>query len=179
MDRRSLAAAAAVAVASAAFGAWAADKTSSAPAKDKKPAAAAEDGLPPASTQEQIDKMDNGPDTIDVSKYPKEQQSNYLVFAARCSKCHTLARPINSPYALPEEWDAYVKKMSRKPRSGLDGDGDEKKKIRQQIIDFLTYDSSVRKKDAIEAKRKAKGKPGAKEEKSSKPKDGADAKPGS
>ena len=92
--------------------------------------------------------FDKGPDKIDVSKYPKEQQENYTVFARRCSKCHTLARPINSPYCLPEEWDAYVHKMQKKKRSGLDS-GSVKK-----IISFLTYDSQVRKKDAIEKKLK-------------------------
>ncbi len=46
---------------------------------------------------------DKGPAEIDVSKYPAEQQSNYNTFAKKCSKCHTLARAINSPYALPKE----------------------------------------------------------------------------
>lgn len=96
---------------------------------------------------------DKGPDTIDVSKYPKEQQDNYKVFAERCAKCHTLARPINSEYALPEEWSAYVDKMRHKKRSGIGGsptEGDQK-----MITDFLIYDSSVRKKELIEKKHKA------------------------
>jgi len=118
----------------------------------------ADDGMPPASSQEQIDKMDQGPDTIDVSKYKDEKhpeinyQDYYLVFAAKCSKCHTLARPINSPYALAQEWKTYVTKMSHKPRSGI-SDDDAKK-----IIAFLTYDSSVRKTDII-AQKKAKKTP--------------------
>jgi|GEM_PF-664435 len=113
------------------------------------PAALADDA-PAASTQEQIDKMDQGVDSIDVSQYPKEQQDNYPVFATKCSKCHTLARPINSPYSLPEEWQAYVTKMSHKPRAGIDEDS------AKAIIAFLTYDSSVRKKDNIAAKLTAK-----------------------
>ncbi len=93
---------------------------------------------------------DNGPDTIDVSKYPAEQQANYKVFTEKCSKCHTLARPINSPFALPEEWQAYVTKMMRKKRSGIDKDSVK------SIVEFLTYDSSVRKKDLIKQKLKEK-----------------------
>jgi len=97
-------------------------------------------------TSEKEFPYDKGPDKIDVSKYPKEQQENYKVFAKKCSKCHTLARPINAPLALPEEWEAYVNKMVKKKRSGVDG------KSAKKIIDFLTYDSSVRKKDLVEKK---------------------------
>lgn len=93
---------------------------------------------------------DKGPETIDVSKYPKEQQENYKVFSEKCAKCHTLARPINSQYALPEEWTAYVDKMRHKKRSGIDDDS------QKTITSFLIYDSSVRKKDLIEKKLKEK-----------------------
>ncbi|MDE2039805.1 MAG: cytochrome c [Elusimicrobia bacterium] len=102
--------------------------------------------------------FDNGPDTIDVSKYPPEQQKNYKVFAQKCSRCHTLARPINSHYALPEEWKAYVSKMRHKRHSGI-SDKDEDK-----ITAFLIYDSSVRKADLIKQKLKEEAKkPEAKE----------------
>jgi len=94
--------------------------------------------------------FDNGPDTIDVSSYPAVLQENYKVFSEKCSKCHTLARPINSPYALPEEWQAYVTKMRQKKRSGINEENAAK------IIEFLTYDSSIRKKDNIEQKLKEK-----------------------
>jgi cytochrome c5 len=92
--------------------------------------------------------MDKGPATVDVSKYPAEQQANYRVFADKCAKCHTLARPINSSFALPDEWERYVKRMMRKPGSGISG-GDGKK-----IFEFLKYDSQVRKKDLYEKKLK-------------------------
>ncbi len=91
---------------------------------------------------------DNGPDTIDVSGYPEEQQRNYKLFQLRCSKCHTISRPINSKFALPEEWSAYVEKMRRKRRSGV------RRKDAVRISSFLIYDSSVRKKELIEAKLK-------------------------
>ncbi|MFI5360441.1 MAG: hypothetical protein ACHQ49_00605 [Elusimicrobiota bacterium] len=105
------------------------------------------------ATSDKSDKVfeaDKGVDSIDVSKYPKEQQDNYKVFAEKCSKCHTLARPINSNYALPEEWTAYVNRMRHKKRSGIDDDA------QKTITDFLIYDSSVRKKDIIAQKLKDK-----------------------
>ncbi len=103
------------------------------------------------SSAEELAKFDQGDDTIDVSSYSAEMQQNYEIFAARCSKCHTLSRPINSDYALPDEWSRYVKRMMRKPGSGIN------KKDAKQIFDFLVYDSSVRKKDLIAAKQVAAG----------------------
>ena len=103
-----------------------------------------------AAAPDKVFEADKGPDTIDVSKYPKEQQANYKVFAEKCSKCHTLARPVNSDYALPEEWTAYVDKMRHKKRSGIDDDA------QKTVTDFLIYDSAVRKKDLIAKKLKAK-----------------------
>ena len=95
---------------------------------------------------------DRGPDTIDVSRYPEEQREGYRLFSKKCSKCHTLARPINSLYALPEEWSAYVDKMRRKKGSRI---GDAARRI---IAGFLIYDSSVRKK-ALIARKMATGAP--------------------
>ena len=74
-------------------------------------------------------------------------KANYELFAARCAKCHSLARPINSDYALDEEWSRYVKRMMRKPGSGISP------KEAKKIYEFLAYDSSVRKKDLIESKK--------------------------
>lgn len=98
------------------------------------------------SSEERLASFDSGPKTIDVSSYPAEMQENYKVFAARCTKCHTLARPINSDYALPEEWSRYVKRMMRKPGSGISP------KDGKKIYEFLAYDSSIRKKELIEEK---------------------------
>ena len=91
---------------------------------------------------------DKGPATIDVSKYPPEIQDDYKLFSKKCTHCHTLARPINSDYALPDEWSRYVKRMMRKPDSQISTD--EAKKI----YDFLVYDSKTRKKDLLEKKMK-------------------------
>ncbi len=109
-------------------------------------AATAVDGQDPSS-EERLAAFDEGPKTIDVSSYPEEMQENYTLFAARCSKCHTLSRPINSDYALPDEWSRYVKRMMRKPGSGITP------KEGKKIYEFLAYDSSVRKKELVEKKK--------------------------
>lgn len=93
--------------------------------------------------------FDKGPSTIDVSKYPKEMQDIYKnVFTVKCSKCHTIARPINAPYALESEWKTYIKKMMKKPGSGINPS------VAKKVFKFLVYDSKIRKKDAIARKLK-------------------------
>ena len=62
--------------------------------------------------------QDKGPDKIDVSAYPAPQQAAYKVFATKCSKCHTIARPINTMMKR-DEWERYVKRMMHKPNSGI------------------------------------------------------------
>ena len=91
---------------------------------------------------------DKGPATINVSKYPADMQSKYKVFASKCMKCHTLARPINSEFALDDEWERYIKRMMRKPGSGIAAaDG-------KAIFEFLAYDSKIRKKVLFDRKTK-------------------------
>jgi hypothetical protein len=107
--------------------------------------ARAEDQLD-AETKARIDKYEQGPATIDVSKYPQGIQDNYETFSQKCTQCHKLSRPINCDYALPDEWSRYVKRMMRKPGSGIDS-ADGKK-----IYEFLVYDSSVRKKAMLDDK---------------------------
>ena len=98
------------------------------------------------SSEDKLADFDSGSKTIDVSSYPSDMQEKYELFSRKCSKCHTLARPINSDYALPDEWSRYVKRMMRKPGSEI------APKEGKQIYEFLAYDSSVRKKELIEKK---------------------------
>jgi hypothetical protein len=102
------------------------------------------DDPPDAATQARIDRFEKGPATVDVSKYPQGIQDNYEIFQQKCSQCHKLSRPINSDYALPDEWSRYVKRMMHKPGSGIDSTSGKK------IYEFLVYDSSVRKKAMID-----------------------------
>ncbi len=99
-----------------------------------------------AATKARVERFEKGPATVDVSKYPQGIQENYEVFSQKCSQCHKLSRPINSDYALPDEWSRYIKRMMYKPGSGISS-GEGKK-----IYEFLVYDASVRKKAMIEEK---------------------------
>jgi hypothetical protein len=57
-----------------------------------------------------------------------------------------LSRPINSDYALPDEWSRYIKRMMYKPGSNISA-ADGKK-----VYEFLVYDSSIRKKAMVDDK---------------------------
>jgi mono/diheme cytochrome c family protein len=82
--------------------------------------------------------QDKGSDKINISAYPPEQQKGYKVFTDKCSKCHTIARPINTSMTAPE-WSRYVKRMMHKPNSGIsDAQG-------KTIYEFLAYDQENRK----------------------------------
>ncbi|MBZ5620506.1 MAG: photosystem P840 reaction-center cytochrome c-551 [Acidobacteriia bacterium] len=82
--------------------------------------------------------QDKGPDKIDVSAYPAALQANYKLFASKCSKCHTIARPMNTMMKR-DEWQRYVSRMMHKPNSGIsDSQG-------KQIFDFLVFDQTERK----------------------------------
>jgi len=107
--------------------------------------ARAEDQLD-AETKARVDRFEKGPATIDVSKYPDGIKDNYEVFSTKCTQCHKLSRPINSDYAVPDEWSRYIKRMMHKPGSGISS-ADGKK-----IYEFLVYDSSVRKKAMLDDK---------------------------
>ena len=91
-----------------------------------------------AQTSNVVLPQDKGPDKIDVGAYPAAQQAAYKVFASRCSKCHTIARPINTMMKR-DEWERYVKRMMHKPNSGItDAQG-------KTIFDFLVFDQTERK----------------------------------
>lgn len=89
---------------------------------------------------------DKGPAKIDVSKYPADMQARYKVFTKKCSNCHTIARAINSEFALDDEWERYVKRMMRKAGTLIGPDEGK------QIYEFLTYDSKIRKKALYDRK---------------------------
>jgi mono/diheme cytochrome c family protein len=91
-----------------------------------------------AQTSNVVLPQDKGPDKIDVSAYPAEHQAAYKVFASKCSKCHTIARPLNT-MMTKDEWSRYVKRMMHKPNSGIsEAQG-------KQIFEFMVYDQTERK----------------------------------
>jgi hypothetical protein len=73
------------------------------------------------------------PDGIDVSSYPREVQAAYDVFEYRCSRCHSLARPLNAQIEHVSYWTDYVARMRRMPGSGIN------RRDADLIVRFLTY----------------------------------------
>ncbi|OGO35578.1 MAG: hypothetical protein A2147_00990 [Chloroflexi bacterium RBG_16_57_8] len=96
-------------------------------------------GTVSVAVAKKVFEADKGPKTIDVSGYPKPYQERYKLFSKRCSKCHTLARPINTNFE-PSKWEKYVKRMMRKKDSGIKSEEGEK------IWQFLMFDTKERKK---------------------------------
>ena len=72
-------------------------------------------------------------DRLDVSKYSPELQRDYAVFARRCSRCHTLARPLNAHITDPQHWVRYVTRMRRNPSSGIN------REDAARILNFLLF----------------------------------------
>lgn len=88
---------------------------------------------------------DLGPEDIDVSGYPAQQKFNYEIFRQECSACHTLARAVNSPTQSRAYWRFHLARMNFHARINRTGplSADDLK----FILDFLEYDSKVRKAD--------------------------------
>ena len=72
-------------------------------------------------------------DQLDVSQYPPDIRDAYKVFAVRCSRCHTLARPLNARIRDPQQWVRYVQRMRLNPASGINAKNGE------IILRFLLY----------------------------------------
>lgn len=67
-----------------------------------------------------------------VEKLSPELQASYQVFAHRCSRCHTLNRPLGAGIDDAEHWERYVARMRRMPGSGISSDD------AKLILQFLT-----------------------------------------
>lgn len=81
------------------------------------------------------DARDSGPDKIDVSGYPAEQKANYELFRQKCSKCHSVARAVNSKFSAVE-WKRYIKRMVRRPNAGVTEEQSD------AIFEFLKFYST-------------------------------------
>jgi hypothetical protein len=60
-----------------------------------------------------------GGEGLDTATLPSDVRADYAVFAHRCSKCHSLSRPLNSGITDDREWSMYVARMRRQPASGI------------------------------------------------------------
>jgi len=56
---------------------------------------------------------------LDPATMPEDVRADYAVFAHRCSKCHSLARPLTSGIDDDAYWIDYVARMRRQPASGI------------------------------------------------------------
>jgi hypothetical protein len=79
-------------------------------------------------------------DGLDPAILPTTVQASYTVFSDRCSKCHSLARALNSGIESNEYWDRYVERMRRQPGSGISVDDTH------VILQFLYYYAAVQRK---------------------------------
>jgi hypothetical protein len=79
---------------------------------------------------------------LDPTTMPVAVRPDYALFAQRCSKCHSLARPLTSGIDDDAYWIDYVARMRRQPASGISAEDTV------GILRFLHYFS-------IEEKRKS------------------------
>jgi hypothetical protein len=76
--------------------------------------------------------------SVDVSNFPGEVQKQYGVFAAKCSRCHDLSRPLTARYSSPVQWKDLVDRMARRPGAGISP------RDRATITAFLVYHQQAR-----------------------------------
>jgi hypothetical protein len=91
---------------------------------------------------------DQGPDTIDVSKYPPEIRKKYRTFETICSRCHSLARAVNCDFVLEDDWERYIKRMMRRGRSLVTPE------VARESYEFAVFDSKIRKRELYDRKLK-------------------------
>ena len=82
--------------------------------------------------EQRVFEADAGPSYVDVSDFPVPIQERHGLFSRKCSKCHTLARPVNTNFSSAK-WKRYVKRMSNKPDSGISPNNGKR------IYQFLKY----------------------------------------
>lgn len=70
---------------------------------------------------------------LDPSTMPENIRPDYALFAHKCSKCHSLARPLSANITDDEQWILYVNRMRRQPASGIS------REDQVGILRFLKY----------------------------------------
>lgn len=79
-------------------------------------------------------------DGIDEARVPAELRAAYATFRVRCSKCHSLDRPLGAAIEDEASWRTYVERMRRQPGSGISvADG-------EAAVRFLVWYHGVYKK---------------------------------
>lgn len=83
-------------------------------------------------------------ESLDPSTMPENVRADYELFARKCSKCHTLARPLNANITDDDQWVMYVNRMRRQPASGISPADQE------GILRFLRYHAGELRRIAAE-----------------------------
>lgn len=82
-------------------------------------------------------------DGVSVAAIPPEVRPDYELFASRCSRCHTLARPLEARVWTMHHWEAYVTRMRRQPGSGISLDD------QPGILRFLAWYTANRGREGV------------------------------
>lgn len=61
----------------------------------------------------------NRTEGMEQGKLPDDLRGDYAVFARKCSKCHSLARPLSATVESDQQWVNYVNRMRRQPGSAI------------------------------------------------------------
>lgn len=70
---------------------------------------------------------------LNEDRVPADIRPDYELFAQRCSKCHSLARPLASGITDDTFWRRYVERMRLQPGSGISPEDET------PILRFLHY----------------------------------------
>jgi hypothetical protein len=73
-----------------------------------------------------------------AAQLPADVRPSYDVFARRCSKCHSLSRPLDSGIDDDAYWVMYVHRMRLQPGSGISANDEA------TILEFLRYYARTR-----------------------------------
>ena len=96
----------------------------------------------------------NRTEGMEQSKLPDNLRDDYAMFARKCSKCHSLARPLNATVESDQQWVNYVNRMRRQPGSGISLND------QAHIIRFLKwYAAELRRQDAEKLAEQTKAPP--------------------
>lgn len=87
-------------------------------------------------------KKEKALEKINVSKYPADMKSKYKLFSKKCGTCHALSVAINTDYVTQEEWEPILNDMIAVSGSLISAED------AKQILEFVVYDSQVRKKSS-------------------------------
>jgi hypothetical protein len=70
---------------------------------------------------------------LDVATLPVDMRADYEIFAQKCSKCHSLARPLQSGITDDGFWKDYFDRMRRQSGSGITAEDE------RPVLHFLHY----------------------------------------